>query len=105
MDDLSLHHLTLFTYGRKPLLEGELRRWVEQCFKTLPGRYPGLKLVRQAVHADRVEMVLDLHRLDEDLPRIVQSFKTEARVLARKNGFDFPSLWEWSYEEKEASSF
>jgi hypothetical protein len=74
---------------------------LEQCFKSLSGRYPGLKLVYRQVYPDRVEMVLDLHRLDEDLPRIIQSFKSEVKGLAKKEGYSPHSLWQWSYEEKE----
>ncbi len=99
----SLHHVTLYTTERKPLLEGNLRGMVEQSFRSLPGRYPGLKLVRQEIHPDRVEMWLDLHRLDEDLPRILQSFKSEVKGLAKKEGFSLHSLWQWSYEEREVN--
>jgi len=97
----SLHHVTLRTTEGKPLLEGNLRRMVEQCFKSLPGRYPGLKVVRHSVYPDRVEMVLDLHRLDEDLLRIIQSFKSEVKGLAKKDGHNLHSLWQWSYDERE----
>jgi hypothetical protein len=81
-------------------LEGELRRKVEQCFKSLPGRYPGLKVINQAVYPNRVEMILDLHRLDEDLARIIQSFKSEVKGLAKKDGFPHHDLWQWTYDER-----
>lgn len=97
----NFHHITLYTNGQEPLLEGGLRRMVEQCFKTLPGRYPGLKLVRHQVYPNRVEMVLDLNRLDEDLLRIIQSFKSEVKGLAKKEGHSLHSLWQWSYKERE----
>lgn len=97
----SLHHITLHTTEHKPLLEGNLLRMVGQCFKSLPGRYPGLKLVRHWVYPNRVEMLLDLRRLDEDLPRIIQSFKSEVKGLAKKEGHSLHSLWQWSYEERE----
>lgn len=97
----SLHHITLYTTEGKPLLEGDLRPMVEQCFKSLPGRYPGLKVVGQAVYPNRVEMVLDLQRLDEDLLRIIQSFKSEVKGLAKKDGHSLHSLWQWSYDERE----
>jgi REP element-mobilizing transposase RayT len=98
--DGSRHHLVLFTAGKKPLLTGNLRAMVEQGFKTLPRRFPGLKVLEQAIHPDRVEMVLDLHRLDEDLARIVQSFKSEVKNLAKKEGFTQHDLWQWTHEEK-----
>jgi len=97
----SLHHITLHTTEGKPLLEGDLPRMIEQCFKSLPGRYPGLKVVRHAVYPNRVEMVLDLQRLDEDLLRIIQSFKSEVKGLAKKDGYSLHSLWQWSYDERE----
>lgn len=100
----SLHHVTLHTTERKPLLEGNLCRMVEQCFKSLPGRYPGLKLLRHWVYSNRVEMLLDLHRLDEDLLRIIQSFKSEVKGLAKKDGHSLHSLWQWAYEEREINT-
>jgi len=97
----SLYQLVLYTSEQKPLLEGNLKRLAEQSFKSLPGRFPGLKLIRQEIFPDRVEMVLDLHRLDEDIPRIVQSYKSEVKNLAKKDGFTLHSLWQWAYDEKE----
>ena len=93
--------VTLYTLGQKPLLEGKLRHIIDQALRTLPKRYPGLKIVSHAVFPDRVEMVLDLQRLDEDLTRIVQSFKSDVKGLAKKAGFTQHALWQWSYEEKE----
>lgn len=95
------YRLEIYTLGQKPLLKDEFLPLVEQGFKNLPKRFPGLKVVSHAVHSDRVEMVLDLHRLDEDLSRIVQSFKSEVKGLARRAGFTEHNLWQWSYEEKE----
>lgn len=100
----NLYHIILHTTERKPLLEGNLRRMVEQSFKSLPGRYPGLKLIRHWVYPNRVEMLLDLHRLDEDLLRIIQSFKSEVKGLAKKEGPSLHTLWQWSYEEREVHS-
>lgn len=93
--------VTLYTLGQKPLLEGKLRPIIEQGLRTLPKRYPGLNVLSHSVYPDRVELVLDLRRLDEDLSRIVQSFKSEVKDLAKKAGFTQHSLWQWSYEEKE----
>ncbi len=97
----SLYEITLYTTERKPLLEGNLRRMVEQGLRSLPGRYPGLKIPRHTIHPDRVEMVLDLNRLDEDLARILQSFKSEVKGLAQKEGHTLHTLWQWAYEERE----
>ncbi len=97
----SLYYVTLYTTEHKPLLEGNLLRMVGQAFKNLPGRFPGLKLVRHLVYPNRVEMLLDLQRLDEDLLRIIQSFKSEVKGLAKKEGYSHQALWQWSYEERE----
>jgi REP element-mobilizing transposase RayT len=97
----SLYHVTLYTLGRKPLLEGEVPGWVGQALRNLPGRYPGLKVLAFQIHPDRVEMALDLHRLDEDLARILQTFKAEVKGLVRKKGSGIASFWEWAYHERE----
>jgi REP element-mobilizing transposase RayT len=99
MEDSS-HHLVIYTAGRQPLLEGKVLSFVTHGLKALPRRFPGLRIPKHSVHPDRVEMVLDLHRLDEDLVRIVQTFKSEVRNLAKKDGFTQHSLWQWTYEEK-----
>lgn len=96
----SIHQVILYTSERKPLLEGSLLSIVEQGFKNLPRRFPGLKILGHSIHPDRVEMSLDLQRLDEDLPRILQSFKSEVKNLAKKDGFASHNLWQWTYEEK-----
>jgi len=98
--DNSRYHLVLFTAEKKPLLVEGLRGMVEQSFKTLPRRFPGLRILEYSIHPDRVEMILDLHRLDEDLTRIVQSFKSEVKNLAKKEGLTQHSLWQWTHEEK-----
>jgi hypothetical protein len=96
-----LHRVVLFTASRKPFLEGNLRVFVEQGLKSLPRRFPGLKITETAIHTDRVELVLDLQRLDEDLTRILLSFKTEVKNLAQKDGFKEPTLWQWNHDEVE----
>lgn len=70
---------------------------LEQALRSLPRRYPGLKVVRSEVRTDGMDLTLDLGRLDEDLQRVVQSFKNEAKKLAkpRKEG----ALWRWGFEE------
>jgi hypothetical protein len=95
----SLHHLVLYINGRKPLIAGELERLVEQGIRTLPVRYPGLQVIHRAVYPDRVEMLLDFQRLDEDVLRVAQSFKSEVKNLAKKKGFIEEPLWQWNYED------
>ncbi|HVZ79955.1 MAG TPA: hypothetical protein VHE12_04040 [bacterium] len=92
--------VTLPTASRRPYLQGNLRVFVEQALRSLPKRFPGLKVVEPVIHPDRVEMVLDLQRLDEDVNRIVQSFKSEVKNLAKKEGFTQHNLWQWTHEEK-----
>lgn len=95
----SSHHVILFTTKQEPLIQGELHRLVEHALKALPARYPGLKIARQFIHSDRVEIELDLSRLDEDVHRIVQSFKSEVKALARRKNLPHENLWQWGYQE------
>jgi REP element-mobilizing transposase RayT len=99
-DSDSLHHVILYTAQRRPLLEGEALGFAQTALKNLPYRYPGLRIVKQEIHPDRVEMVLDFQRLDEDLSRVVQSFKFEVKNLARKKHPNGDSFWQWTTEEK-----
>ena len=94
-----LHRLVLFTTKREPLLIGELNRLSHHALKALPARFPGLKITRQAIHPDRVEVELDLSHLDEDVQRIVQSFKSEVKALARRKNLSGENLWQWGYLE------
>jgi REP element-mobilizing transposase RayT len=93
------HRITLMTAKREPLLTGELHRLAEHALKGLLARFPGLKIVRQAIHPDRVELEMDLSRLDEDVQRIVQSFKSEVKALARRKNLSGENLWQWGYLE------
>lgn len=95
----AIHRLTLFTTGKEPLLVGELNRLSHHALKALPARFPGLKIKRQTIHPDRVELELDLSRLDEDVQRIVQSFKSEVKALARRKDLSGENLWQWGYQE------
>jgi hypothetical protein len=101
MNSYSVHSLAIYTLGRKPLLNESLAAKAERSFKFLTGRFLGLKILSHAVHPDRVELVLDLHRLDEDLVRIVQTLKAEIKALARKDGYREDYVWQWGFEEKE----
>ena len=98
------HEITLYTAGLKPLLVDDFRLLAEKGIQNLPVRYPGLKVTRHAVHPNRVEMVLDFHRLDEDVLRVLQSFKSEVKNLAKKKGLTEKRLWQWNYEEKMLES-
>lgn len=99
-DPDTLHRVVLYTDHRKPLLEGEARGFAQVALKNLPYRYPGLRIVDHEIHPDRVEMTLDFQRLDEDLRRVVQSFKSEVKNLARKKHLNSDSFWQWTYEEQ-----
>jgi hypothetical protein len=96
----ALHQITVYTLQRKPFLEGDLRAATEIGLKNLATRFPGLRMVEQAIHPDRVEMLVDFQRLDEDVLRVVQSLKAEVKTLARKKGFSGESLWQWQYEDQ-----
>jgi len=96
----ALHQITLYTSHQRPVLEGELRHIAEVGLRNLPVRYPGLKIVRQEIHPNRVEMTLDFQRLDEDVLRVLQSFKSEVRNLAKKKALADDHLWQWNYEDQ-----
>jgi hypothetical protein len=98
--DSSLHSVILHTLDHEPLLAGALKPLAERCLQNLPRHYPGLRLVEFRVFPERVEMVLDLHRLDEDLSRIVQFFKADLKALAQANDLDQGYFWQWGYDEK-----
>jgi hypothetical protein len=99
-DPDSLHRVVLYTAQRQPFLQGEVKGFAEVAFRNLPHRYPGLRVVEKAIHPDRVEMALDFQRLDEDLSRVLQSFKSEVKNLARKKHPNSDSFWQWTTEEK-----
>jgi hypothetical protein len=101
VNNYSVHSLVIYTLGRKPLLSESLAAQAERSFKFLAGRFPGLKILSHTVLPDRVEMVLDLHRLDEDLVRIVQTLKADIKALARKDGYPEDYFWQWGFEERE----
>ena len=96
----ALHQVTLFTAHQQPVLEGELRHFAEVGLRNLPTRYPGLKIVRHEIHPNRVELTLDFQRLDEDVLRVLQSFKSEVKNLAKKKGLTDDHLWQWNYEDR-----
>jgi len=96
----ALHQITLFTAHQKPVLEGDLRVFAQQGLRNLTHRFPGLKIVSHTLHPNRVEMLLDFQRLDEDVLRVVQSFKSEVRNLAKKKGLADNNLWQWNYEDR-----
>lgn len=96
----SRHSIILFTDRRMPLLAGELLGLAEQALKALPARYPGLRILKSSFQPDRVEWQMDLGRLDEDVQRIVQSFKSEVRNLARRRNLRSGNLWQWGHKEE-----
>lgn len=94
------HRVVLYTQDKKPLLVEELKTWTEQGLRHLPSRFPGLKIVESAIEPDRVRMTLDFQRIDEDLVRVLQTFKAEVKNIAKKKGFRGESLWQWQYDEE-----
>jgi hypothetical protein len=96
----SLHRVVIYVTERKPLLEGGLKTLAEYGLRNLPTRFPGLKMIGSAIHPDRVELLLDFQRIDEDVLRVVQSFKAEVKNLAKKKGFEGDSLWQWQYDDE-----
>ncbi len=99
-DQDHFHRVILYTQDRKPLLEGTLRTWVEQGLRHLPSRFPGLKITNTSIESDRVKMTLDFQRIDEDLTRVLQTFKSEVKNIAKKKGFEGDSLWQWQFDEE-----
>jgi hypothetical protein len=96
----SLHRVVVYITERKPLLVGEFKTMTEQGLRNLPARFPGLKMIGSVIHPDRVELTLDFQRLDEDVLRVVQSFKSEVKNLAKKKGFEGDSLWQWQFDDE-----
>jgi hypothetical protein len=39
-------------------------------------------------------------RIDEDLTRVLQTFKSEVKNIAKKKGFEGDSLWQWQFDEE-----
>ncbi len=96
----SMVKATLYTSQKKPFLVGEIPTLVQWGIRNLERRFPGLKVVVSTVYPERVEMVLDFKRLDDDLLRVLQSFKSEMKNLAKKKGLHEDPLWQWQYDEK-----
>ena len=95
----SLHHVVVYVTERKPLLGGELKTLTEHSLRKLPTRFPGLKKIDAAVYPDRVELLLDFQRIDEEVLRVVQSFKTEVKNLAKNKCFEGDSFWQWQFDD------
>lgn len=96
----SMVKATLHTSKNRPLLTGEILPLVQQGIRNLERRFPGLKVVVSAVTPEKVEIALDFQRLDEDLLRVLQSFKSEVKNLGKKKGIKEDPLWQWQYEEE-----
>ncbi len=94
------HRVTLYTQDKKPLLVDELKNWAEQGLRHLPSRFPGLKIIEATIEPDRVKLTLDFQRIDEDLVRVLQTFKAEVKNIAKKKGFEGGSLWQWQFDEE-----
>lgn len=100
MSSESIHTLIIYTDNKRPLLEGPLKPLVERALLNIKAHHPGIQILQYAVCPNRVEMTLDLQRLDEDLARIVQLFKAEAKSQAKTTGFAEENFWQWGFEEK-----
>jgi hypothetical protein len=96
----SMVKATLHTSQKKPLLVGDILHLVQQGIRNLERRFPGLKVVASTVSPERVELVLDFKRLDDDLLRVLQSFKSEVKNLGKKKGLKEDQLWQWQYDEE-----
>ncbi|HET9868944.1 MAG TPA: hypothetical protein VFR02_00390 [bacterium] len=100
----SLHYACLGTVGGKPVLTGEFAHLAQWGIGNLPGRFPGLKVLRSRVEPAQVRLLLDFQRLDEDLLRVLQSYKSEVKNLLRRRGFPEAHLWQWTHEEQWIST-
>ncbi len=96
----SMAKAILHTSQKKPLLTSEILPLVQQGIRNLERRFPGLKVVASVVTSEKVELVLDFKRLDDDLLRVLQSFKSEVKTLGKKKGLKEDSFWQWQYEEE-----
>ncbi len=96
----SMVKATLHTSQRKPRLKGGVLPLVQFGIRNLERRFPGLKVVNSAVTPEKVELVLDFKRLDDDLLRVLQSFKSEVKNLGKKKGLQEDPLWQWQYDEE-----
>jgi len=84
------------TDGGRPLLGVPLaRKAVEDALTALPRLYPGLKIRESRATDSSVELLLDLGRSDEDIYRIVQSFKREVKARLKTQ----ETLWTWEFTE------
>lgn len=100
----SLHHVVLNTAGKAPLLTGKCLHIAEHAVETLQRRFPGLKVARKAFRPDTVLFLLDFSRCDEDIGRVVQSYKTEVRKLSSQVGFKGEHFWQREHDEKVVES-
>jgi hypothetical protein len=100
----SLHYAKLTTAGQKPLFEGEFKHLAQWALTNLQTRFPGLKIVKSLVSPSEVRVLLDFQRLDEDVLRVLQSYKSEVKNLLKKKGFAEENLWQWNYEERWIST-
>lgn len=98
-NDGSLHYVSLTTVDRRPLLAGEILHIAEHALESLPRRFPGLKVAGKRLNPDSLLLLLDFSRCDEDVTRVVQSYKTEVRKLASHAGFEGQHFWQREYEE------
>lgn len=100
----SLHYAKLTVAGQKPILEGESKHLAQWALGNLQTRFPGLKVLKSRVNPSEVHLLLDFQRLDEDVLRVLQSYKSEVKNLLKKKGLGEGPLWQWNYEERWVST-
>jgi len=85
-------------------LAGDILRVARYALSSLERRYPGLKVVDSFFTPDSASFLLDFSRCDEDVSRVVQSYKTEVRKLASREGFQGGHFWQREYSENTLES-
>jgi hypothetical protein len=96
----ALHLVVLGTAGGDARLEGAVLREARHALDSLARRFPGLKVAGASFTPSTASLLLDFSRCDEDTPRVVQSYKTEVRKLAAREGFSGVHFWRREFEER-----
>lgn len=82
-------------------LAGDFLHVAKHALDSLERRYPGLKVIASSFESDSASLLLDFSRCDEDLGRVIQSYKNEVRKLAMPLGFSGRHFWHREYEERQ----
>ena len=97
-------HSVVFRTAEGASLAGDILRVARYALSSLERRYPGLKVAGSSFTPDALSLLLDFSRCDEDVSRVVQSYKTEVRKLAAREGFQGGHFWQREYSEKTLES-